>query len=73
MPVVLIAVGLLVPIVTLVNAVEPPTTPPKLIVPLLFEMLIPCGPFTVLAKLMPPAIVDVNETTPDAPSVTALL
>ena len=67
----MIAVASLEPTVKLVNAVEPPTMPPKFTAPLLFAILNACAPSTVLRKVTPKPPVDVNVNGP-APKVTAL-
>ncbi len=74
MPVLLIAVLLPVPINKLVKALEPPTTAPelKVIAPLLFAMLNPCGPLMVPPNVMPP-LLEVSVVKLPAPNVTALL
>ena len=66
-PVVLIAVVPAASVVTDVNAVFPPTIPPKVVVPLSFTVKV-CPPFTVLANV---TFTPVNAAF--APNVTASL
>ena len=57
-------------VVTLVSAVVPPTTPPKVVVPAVFTVRA-CAPLTVLAKVTLPEPVLVSVAP--APKVTASL